>query len=42
MKQGTKVIIAMGTNCHRQQHTTLALQQLRQLIDSRLYATLFF
>ena len=39
MKQGTKVIIAMGTNCHRQRHTTLALQQLRQLIDSRLQAT---
>ena len=39
MKQGTKVIIAMGTNCHKQRHTTLALQQLRQLIDSRLQAT---
>ena len=40
MKQGTKVIIAMGTNCHRQRHTTLALQQLRQLIDSRLQSPL--
>ena len=31
MKQNTKVIIAMGTNCHRQRHTTLTLQQLTQL-----------
>ena len=39
MQQGIKVIIALGSNRHRRQHTTHALQQLRQQIDQRLQAT---